>query len=125
MHFADESREIAGVSEVVGYGFMLWGKWRGVIGGFEVVGVEAGHDGGARWAADRVSAIGVGEAHALACEGVEVWSYCCRVAGDPHAAALMPVGHEEEDVEARAVGRRRGCGHRSVDAEGADGGRCS
>jgi len=109
---ADNPGGVAGRPERLGDGDVVGGEVLRVVGA-EVVGdAHAGgplprHQGGAVRRADRRGGVGVGEAHAVAGETVQVGRLVERVAVAAQLRVAQVVGQDEDDVAlARRSGRR-------------------
>ena len=76
--------------------------------------VEAAEEAGAARGAQRGGAEGVGEAHALGGEPVDVRRLQKRMAGEAHAVPAQIVGKDEDDVGPPGLpaADERGCGSR-------------
>ena len=86
----------------------------GVAADAGVAGVEPLHEAGPRRRADRVAGVGVGEAHALAGEAVDVRSEDLFLAVAAKVAPAEIIGEDEDDVGLGALGQswiRRKCRH--------------
>ena len=85
-----------------------WATWPGdaaVVGEFDPAWVFAGHDAGAGWRADGIGRIGIGEAHALAGEPIDVRRL---VEGGAVTAKVGPAEVVDENED--DVGPFGGCG---------------
>ena len=72
----------------------------GVAADAGMAGVEALHEAGSGWRADRVAGVGVGEAHAFGCDAVDVGGEDVFLTVAAEVAPAQVVGEDKDDVGA-------------------------